>query len=26
VMVSIPAFVTGKNAVSHFELYAPAEE
>jgi len=26
VMVSIPAFVTGKNAVSHFELYAPAED
>ena len=26
VMVSIPAFVTGKNAVSHFELYAPSEK
>jgi len=26
VMVSIPAFVTGENAVTHFELYAPAEE
>ena len=26
VMVSIPAFVKGENAVSHFELYTPSEE
>ena len=26
VLVSIPAFVSGGNAVSHFELYKPAEE
>jgi len=26
VMVSIPAFTRGENAVTHFELYAPAAE
>ena len=26
VMVSIPAFTKGENAVTHFELYAPVEE
>ena len=26
VMVSIPAFGKGENAVSHFELYTPSEE